>query len=329
MGIDDVQYSTLPSIAQLQLPAGIVLKGSWESIYLPSFNDGHRIRSISELAASPLPEGEPGQWTNDMLGRIAQHFRSLPRDLPPQLSVQLGLLETCWPYVRKTRMECLHIDSQRKHGSNNKFAVLFHFEPRRTMPANLRAHAVRSFHWAHNTDVRAVINIFKNEELIRPSKWCEEPLPDADCANWSSVWLPPTGFYCRGSFDSSLHATHSAARHGSSRPWCIGGTSMIASSTLWSPEAVSSPTPLLHTSMTSCTAGKGGGSFGARWRPLRTWPSFGRDVPTDLIQLYHLLNGSAAVFCTISSLSWHFSCDVAESSELVHVAVQGFGCAHS
>ena len=36
----------------------------------------HRIRSISELAASPLPEGEPGQWTNDMLGRIAQHFRS-------------------------------------------------------------------------------------------------------------------------------------------------------------------------------------------------------------------------------------------------------------
>ncbi|CAJ1442225.1 unnamed protein product, partial [Effrenium voratum] len=31
--IDDVQYYTLPSIAQLQLPAGIVLKGSWESIY--------------------------------------------------------------------------------------------------------------------------------------------------------------------------------------------------------------------------------------------------------------------------------------------------------
>ena len=104
-----------------------------------------------------------------MLGRIAQHFRSSPRDLPPQLSVQLELLETCWPYVRKTRMECLHIHSQSKRGSNNKFAVLFHFEPRRAMPTNLRAHAVRSFHWARNTDVRAVTNILKNEELIRPS----------------------------------------------------------------------------------------------------------------------------------------------------------------
>ena len=56
MRIDDVQHYTLPSIAQLQLPAGAVLKGSWESIYrslLPfredSIDDGHRIRSISEL----------------------------------------------------------------------------------------------------------------------------------------------------------------------------------------------------------------------------------------------------------------------------------------
>ena len=153
-------HCPLPSIAQLQLPAGIVLRGSWESIYrslLPFrdaiINDGHRIRSIS---------------TNDVLGRIAQHFRSLPRDLPPQLSVQLVPLESCWPYVRKMRMACLHIHSQSKHGSNNKFAALFHFERCRAMPANLRAHAVRSLHWARNTDVRAVINVLKNEELIRP-----------------------------------------------------------------------------------------------------------------------------------------------------------------
>ena len=59
----------------------------------------------------------------------------------------------------------------------------------------------------------------------------------------------------------------------------------------------------LHSSMTSCAAGKGGGSFGARWLPLRTWPSFGSDVLNDQIQLFHLLNGSAAVFCTISPLS--------------------------
>ena len=235
--IDDMQYYTLPSIAKLQFPAGTVLKGSWESVYhsLQPFrddiiNDGHRIRSISELAASPLPEGEPGRRTNDVLDRIAQLFRSSPRDLPPQLSEQLGLLESCWLYVRRTRIECLQIDSRSKHSSSNKFAALFHFDSRRTMLANLSAHAVRSFHWAHNTDVPAVIDILKNEEMIRPSKWCDAPRPDADCANWSSVRLPPTGFYCRGSFDSSIHATQSAARHGGitySRPWCIGGTSMI------------------------------------------------------------------------------------------------------
>ena len=46
--IDDVRCYTLPSIAQLQLPAGIVLKGSWESVYrslLPFrdaiIDDGH------------------------------------------------------------------------------------------------------------------------------------------------------------------------------------------------------------------------------------------------------------------------------------------------
>ena len=121
-------------------------------------------------------------------------------------------------------MECLHIDSQSKHGSNNKFAVLFHFEPRRAMPTFV---LTLSGHFIGRT---TVINILKNEELIRPSRWCDEPRPDADCANWSSVWLPPTGFYCRGSFDSSTHAAQSAARHGgvtSSRPWCIGGTSLI------------------------------------------------------------------------------------------------------
>ena len=60
--IDDVQHYTLPSIAQLQLPAGTVLKGSWESIYrsLLPFRD-------AIIDGSPLPEGEPGQWTNDML----------------------------------------------------------------------------------------------------------------------------------------------------------------------------------------------------------------------------------------------------------------------
>ena len=255
--IHNVQYYTLPSTAQLQLPAGIVLKGSWESIY----------RGLLPFRDAIIDDG---QWTDDMLGRIAQHFRSSPRDLPPQLSVQLGLLETCWPYARKTRMECLHIDSQSKHGSNNKFAVLFHFEPRRAMPTNLRAHAVRSFQWAHNTDVRAVINSLKNKEPIRPSKWCDEPLPDADCANWS----PPTGFFCRGSFDPSLHATHSAARHGgitSSRPWCIGGTSLIRQQhVLVSRGGVLADTAAAHFH-NLVHSREGGGSFGARWRPLRTW----------------------------------------------------------
>ena len=36
--------------------------------------------------------------------------------------------------------------------------------------------------------------------------------------------------------------------------------------------------------LASCAAGKGGGSFGARWLPPRTWPSFGSDVLNDLNQ---------------------------------------------
>ena len=149
-----------------------------------------------------------------------------------------------------------------------------------------------------------MINILKNEELVRPLKWCDELVLGLAPAHW---FLLPGQLH--------LIATHSAARHGgitSSRPWCIGGTSLIRQQhVLVSRGGVLADTAAAH----SCIAGKGGGSFGAR-----TWPSFGSDAPIDLIQLYHLFNGSAAVFCTICSLSWHFSCDVAESSE--HVAVQ-------
>ena len=121
--------------------------------------------------------------------------------------MQLGLLESCWPYVRKRgwnafisirRASMAPTTSSRCSSTSN--------------PAELCLPTL-----VLNTDIRAVINILKNEELIRPSKWCP--------------WFGSrTGFYCRGSFDSSLHATQSAARHGgipSSRPWCLGGTSMI------------------------------------------------------------------------------------------------------
>ena len=46
--------------------------------------------------------------------------------------------------------------------------------------------------------MQAAISILRDEELIRPSKWQEQPLPNREYTNWNEVWLPPMGFYCRG-----------------------------------------------------------------------------------------------------------------------------------
>ena len=74
------------------------------------------------------------------------------------------------------------------------------------------------------------MQILRDEELIRPSKWQEHPSPNRECSNWNEVWLPPMGFYCRGSLQSQDAAIQSAAQFGgirTERPVCIGGSARL------------------------------------------------------------------------------------------------------
>ena len=76
----------------------------------------------------------------------------------------------------------------------------------------LNTQSQSTFFWSHNTNMQAAMNILRNEELIRPSKWQEHPSPNRECSNWNEVWLPPMGFYCRGSLQSQEAAIQSAAQ---------------------------------------------------------------------------------------------------------------------
>ena len=81
-----------------------------------------------------------------------------------------------------------------------------------------------SFFWSHNTNMQAAMNILRDGELIRPSKWQEHPSPNRECSNWNEVWLPPIGFYCRGRLQSQEAAVQSAAQFAgihTARPVCI------------------------------------------------------------------------------------------------------------
>ena len=78
--------------------------------------------------------------------------------------------------------------------------------------------------------LRLLVALGPHEELIRPSKWLEDPSPNRDYTGWNDVWIPPVGFYCRGSLQSNDAAVKSAAQFGgirSSRPLCIGGKSRL------------------------------------------------------------------------------------------------------
>ena len=59
--------------------------------------DEQRVKSVSELPFSPLRHGNSGPWTD-----LSSQFKISPDSLPPQLIVQLGICEECWPYIRKT-----------------------------------------------------------------------------------------------------------------------------------------------------------------------------------------------------------------------------------
>ena len=177
-----------------------------------------------------LPHGNPGAWTAEVINEISREFNIAVDNLPEQLVVQLGVLEKCWPYIQKTRRTYCRFQPSKKDSRNNQYGILFSFEPRRKLPDNLRSQLISPFFWAHNTGINAAIGILKNEELIRPSKWQKHPPPNHEYTNWNDVWVPPMGFYCRGSLISHEAAVKSAAQFAgvhSPRPLCIGGVARL------------------------------------------------------------------------------------------------------
>ena len=62
----------------------------------------------------------------------------------------------------------------------NHYGVLFHFEPHRRLSDNFRTQSISPIYWAHNTDIKSAIHILKDEELIRPPNWIEDPSPNGE-----------------------------------------------------------------------------------------------------------------------------------------------------
>ena len=128
--------------------------------------DEHRVRSVSELAAERLPRGNPGAWTTEVIREISREFDMAVDNLPEQLIVQLGVLEKCWPYIQKTSRTYYRFQPGKKDSRNNRYGIIFSFEPRRKLPDNLRTQSISPFFWAPNTDIISAIGILKDEELI-------------------------------------------------------------------------------------------------------------------------------------------------------------------
>ena len=162
-----------------------------------------------------------------MLKDISREF-NIP--VPYLISIQLGVLEKCWPYIQKTSRAYHRFKPTKKDTHGNHYGILFYFEPRRRLPDSFGTQSISPFYWAHNTDIKSAINILKDEEFIRPPKWMEDPSPNGEHSNWNDVWIPPLGFYCRGSIHTHAAAVKSAAQFGgirSLRPLCVGGNTRL------------------------------------------------------------------------------------------------------
>ena len=192
--------------------------------------DEQRIKSISEFPLAQPPHGLPGRWTEQVLRDISDYFQISRRSLPQQLIVQLGICEEKWPYISRTKRTLHHFSADKKNSQKNLFGIIFSFEPRRLLPDKQLTQSQSTFFWSHNTNVQAALQILRDDELVRPSKWQEHPFPNRECTNWNEVWLPPMGFYCRGSLHSQEAAIQAAAQFGgirTERPVCIGGSARL------------------------------------------------------------------------------------------------------
>ena len=192
--IDDVLYYTLPCIATLVFPEPDTWKKSWETVYrslMPHrhniIEDEQRVKSVLELPFSPLPHGNPGPWTaHPGVPAVTTHCSAW--------HLRRGLA-----LYSQDQTDVSPVLARQKNARKNLFGILFSFEPRRLLPDKHRTQSNSPFLWAHNTNMHAAINILRDEELVRPSKWQTQPLPNRDYTNWNEVRLPPMGFYCTGS----------------------------------------------------------------------------------------------------------------------------------
>ena len=77
---------------------------------------------------------------------------------------------------------CHRFEPAKKDTHGNHHGVFFYFEPRRSLSDNFHTQSISPIYWAHNTDIKSAINILKDKELIRPSKWIEDPSPNGECS---------------------------------------------------------------------------------------------------------------------------------------------------
>ena len=83
-----------------------------------------------------------------MLKDISRELNISVDTVPEQLGGQLGVLEKCWPYIRKTSKAYHSFEPTKKDAHGNYYGILFYFEPRRRLPDNFRAQSISPFYWA-------------------------------------------------------------------------------------------------------------------------------------------------------------------------------------
>ena len=97
-----------------------------------------------------------------------------------------------------------------------------------------------------------------------------QPPPNPEYTNWNDVWIPPMGFYCRGSLVSHEAAVKAAAQFAgvhSRRPICIGGAARLRQ-----------PHCVIPRPMIAFTPKTAGGSFDHPLRFLATWGCSGKGL---------------------------------------------------
>ena len=102
-----------------------------------------------------------------------------------------------------------------------------------------------------------------------------QPPPNPEYTNWNEVWIPPKGFYCRGSLVSHEAAVKAAAQFAgvhSHHPICIGGAARLRQPHCVIPRGGT----YADIAASHYTRKMAGGSFDHPLRFLATWGCSGK-----------------------------------------------------